>query len=312
MVVPGFADGGFVDVTASQFVTGPAAKAAKSSTSAQKTAAAQLSAQGAIQFRVDNSDLPHFLDSIRGTAAQINTAMTKLISDVHAAALKGLGSDSIIPLLRRESGQLEALAVQRINLTNKIKQADTDLAAARQKVTDEATTVRGAIVGTFSVTGAGHDVNGNVTATSILDDLKKRTASAQTFAKELGALSRHGLNKTLIQQLAEAGPDQSGATVDALSKAGGGQISSINNYFAKLNKVGDLAGHSVGQVMYGAGVSHAQGIVAGLQSQERAVLKQMTSLAGKMTAQLQKDLQLDPAFVRAVAAAVGVKSTGTI
>lgn len=247
---------------------------------------AQLTATAHLKITIDTTDISKFLHSLSGTASQIQSAEKTLADAVTRAG----GGASLGSLLARENHTLLGLADGRTIIANRLKAANTKLAAAQKLFSDERATVSGAITGGFDITGAGKDSWGVASLGGILGDIATENAHATLFSQQLKKLSALGLNKNLIKQLAEAGYGTSESDVLALSGGSKSQIAQLNSGVSKLGRTGSAIGTQVATDLYGAGVNAAKGLVAGLKSQEAALSKQMTHLADIMVNQIKHDL----------------------
>jgi hypothetical protein len=128
------------------------------------------------------------------------------------------------------------------------------------------------------------------TAESILAGLRADTKAAQVFAKDLAALRKKGVRADLIAQIAQAGVEGGSSAAAALASANSGQIKAINGQQAALVKAAGAAGSTAGNAMYGAGIQAAQGLVRGLQSQQKAIDRTMLRIAKGMSAAIRKAL----------------------
>jgi hypothetical protein len=129
-----------------------------------------------------------------------------------------------------------------------------------------------------------------VNAGDVIAQMQQRVAAATQFAAELRQLQRMGLRSDLIEQLANAGVDSAGATALALAGGSKGQIAQMNQMQANLSSAASNTGAVVADAMYGAGIKSAQGLVRGLQSQEKAIEAQMLRIAKAMQAAIKKAL----------------------
>ncbi|MGW1614436.1 hypothetical protein ACWCQZ_34345, partial [Streptomyces sp. NPDC002285] len=114
---------------------------------------------------------------------------------------------------------------------------------------------------------------------------------ATAFSKALKDLKAKGLDKGLIQEIAQAGIEGGGLeTAGALLKASSSEIGSLNSLRAGIVKSADSAGATAADAMYGAGIRAAQGLVKGLESQKKSLEKSMLDLAKFMEKSIKKAL----------------------
>jgi len=263
---------------------------------ASGTTAAQqksLAAQRAnIRFKIDNTDFARLIQAITGSTSSLAAATRTLLADVRTATLKGAGSASLVNTIARENSQLVSESARRAVVANKLKAANSKLAAVQGQYNDEIRTVRSAVLGSFDITTAGQQSGGASSPDSILASLKFRVDQSAKFSSNLKALGKKGLSKTVLQQLAEAGPDQAGTNLSALAGASAAQIRQFDTLYSQLGAAGTSAGKATANSLYGAGVNAAKGLVAGLKSQEKSLDAQMKRLADVMVNQIKKSLKI--------------------
>ncbi|MCU1616870.1 MAG: hypothetical protein JWO98_4410, partial [Frankiales bacterium] len=117
-----------------------------------------------------------------------------------------------------------------------------------------------------------------------------QVAKATQFAAQLQALKQKGLSSDLIAQIAAAGVDQGGATAAALASANKSTINQLNSLQGSMKTAANSTGAAVADSMYGAGIKSAQGLIKGLQSQEKAIEKQMMKIAKSMQKAIERAL----------------------
>lgn len=101
----------------------------------------------------------------------------------------------------------------------------------------------------------------------------------KTFAEQLKQLRALGLDKNLYQQIVDAGIDAGGQTAKAILEGGAGTVGELNNIFNELNMTGAEIAKQSAEVMFGAGVDMADGLINGLISKEQELVNYATTLA---------------------------------
>jgi hypothetical protein len=212
--------------------------------------------------------------------------MASLIADVHNAALKGLGSEAVIPALRRGAAELENYANRKAAVAKQLKAADAQLVAAEKQYADEQKAAAAAVMGTFDAGTAGNGTYGSLMAT-----LNQSVDQAETFEADIRSLTGR-LNKTALAQAEGEGPAQAGANLHALATATPDQIAAYNAQYTRLQQLSQQVGTASADSLYKAGVDTAEGLVRGLESQEAAIAKAMSKIAASLVAQIRNDLQI--------------------
>jgi TP901 family phage tail tape measure protein len=195
----------------------------------------------------------------------------------HEATIKKLEAYA-----KKEDKVLRALATKRDAVAKRIKAAQKNLKDLQKKWADEVKSVADGIKQGFSVVTEAPQDGVALTAQDVVNKMQDQMQKATAFAAQLEALKKKGLSADLIAQIAASGVDQGGATAAALSTATKGQIDQINAANKQTNDAANKAGKSVADAMYGSGIKAAQGLVKGLQSQEKQIEKQMMKIAKAM------------------------------
>jgi TP901 family phage tail tape measure protein len=191
---------------------------------------------------------------------------------------------------RREDKALRALAAKRDAVAAKLKTAQSKLATLQKAWSDEVKSVAQGVMQGFSIVTDAPQEGFALTAQDVVNKMRDQMNKAIQFAAELQALKKKGLSSDLLEQLAAAGVDQGGATAAALSGASKAQINQINGLNKTTKSAATSAGKAVADSMYKAGIRSAQGLVKGLQSQEKAIEKQMMRIAKAMEKAIKKAL----------------------
>lgn len=203
----------------------------------------------------------------------------------HEATIKKLEAYA-----KKESKILRGLAAKRDSIAGKIKTAQKKLADLQKKWSDEVKSVADGIKQGFSIVTEAPQEGIALTSQDVINKMQDQMQKAVAFASQLQVLKKKGLSSDLIAQIAAAGVDSGGATAAALSTATKGQISQLNNFNKQTNTAATNAGKAVADAMYGSGIKAAQGLVKGLQSQEKAIEKQMLTIAKAMQKAIKKAL----------------------
>lgn len=273
----GYAAGGLIQ----KYATGGKVTAAQRAT--------QVAAERLLLIRLDVGDTRSILSHLFGSVSSLAGATKTMLLDVQKAVSKGMGGQGLVTVLNRENNQLLAEATKRASVASKLKAAQATLVADQKLFADERTAVAQAVSSSFDITSAGAGSSGGSTE-RLIQQLKYDVADAQSFKTELALLQKEGLNKTLLKQLAEGGPNSANAL--ALKTASVGQVKQINSLYGTLSSTANSTGTAIATDLYGAGIKAAQGLVKGLQSQEKTLEKQMSHLASVMVNQIKHDLKI--------------------
>lgn len=126
---------------------------------------------------------------------------------------------------------------------------------------------------------------------TLLNQLQSDVGKAGAFAQQLEQLKAKGINAEMIQQVAEAGISGGGAaTAGSLLRMTPEQIAQLNSLQTQLTANADKAGTAAANAMYGAGLQAAQGLVAGLEANKKAIEDAMAKIAHAMEDSIKQAL----------------------
>lgn len=252
--IPGYASGGTITVAGRRIDTGP----------------------------VKASVGGDFLKNLAGTAAAINTAMTKVATALKNAfkGVKTTLDDKLIKQVNTQNAQLKKLAADR----DKIR---ATIATATAFAT-ETTTGAANFASLTGLPNSGLPFG----AEGILNGLNVRLGQLKAFGANLEILGKRGLSKDLIGQIIAAGPDQGAPYAAALVKATDSQLKSINATQAAIGTAATGYGQSAANAMYDAGTQSGKGFLSGLKAQEKSIVKAMADLAKKIQKTIKVELKI--------------------
>lgn len=221
-----------------------------------------------------------FIKGIDETTAKLRSRLASITKALPANVRSGIGKT-----LSRATAELEKLVTKRDSVLKKLatgqKKLD-DLVKARNKAAADITK---GILDEANITTGHADVN---SVSAITVGLQQALKNTKAFQANIDKLRKAGLRSDLLQQIADAGVEAGGATAAALAKATPAELKKINDLQAQLAKSATATGNTVGDALYNAGIRAAQGIVAGLKSQEKAIESQMRRIANNMLTTVKK------------------------
>jgi hypothetical protein len=225
------------------------------------------------------------VQGLTGSAATLRTAAARMTGYLRTAL--GGRAGGINAVLTRDVGRINKLMVSRDAVVKKLAAAQgtlNGLLTAAAKVKDDiAAKVRESFQ-LFGGTGASEGVEG------ITQRLSRALATAQQFAADVAKLKARGLAKGLMEQLAEAGPTAGAAMAKLLAGSTDAQLAQLNTLAGQLGTVADQTGATVADALYGAGIKAAQGLVAGLTSQQKQIEAVMLAIAKGMQTAIKRAL----------------------
>lgn len=257
-------------------VADTAKKAATEAAEAAKEAADALAkeTEALAEFSKELMDLADGVKPLIDLGREIGQFEQSTIDSFDAIAKSiedGIGNGTIIA--RAGKNLLDYVSTERKALTAIAQQRDA-LASKRGLAEALIGDVKAAVVGFAQITDLVNQETGNLTS-NFADVVSKTKA----FATQLKQLRELGLDKNLYKQIVDAGIDAGGATAAEIIKGGAGTVGELNNLFSELEKAGVAIAEDTALVMFNNGVEVAGGLVAGLMSQEQALVDAATALA---------------------------------
>jgi TP901 family phage tail tape measure protein len=243
--------------------------------------------------------LPKVKSAVKKTESELISAKNRLQDMLGTKSARGYNGwirqhEAAISRLEksvsREGTQLERMANKRLTIAAKLKDAQKQLATLQKDWTKERDSVASNIMQGASVVMQQSTSGAALTAGDVVANMQDQVSAAMHFADELHALQKRGLSADLINQIAAAGVDQGGTTAQALMSANSDQLKQLNGMQGQMKNAANSVGGAVADSMYGTGINAAKGLIKGLQSQEKAIDKQMLRIAKSMETQIKKAL----------------------
>jgi TP901 family phage tail tape measure protein len=184
----------------------------------------------------------------------------------------------------------EQLAVQISEATDALKAAQDQYDQYADEIAAKVTDT-GALANFLNQT----DAEGNaieLTVGNIITGMQSAIDQATSFAAQIDQLRKMGLSEDLINQIVEQGPEAGAKLATAIIAGGDEAIKQLNVLSAQLTAAAQALGKTQADAMYGAGVTIAQGLLKGLQSQEAALMAEANAIAAAITATIQKALKI--------------------
>jgi tape measure domain-containing protein len=253
--------------------------AAPSAATAPK--AAKKAAQKAVKTWTDTIDV-----GIGRTLTQISKDSLSFLNNAIVKRITPAGLRS----LQTQRTALLRLASARDTVASKLAAEQKILAANQQGWTDLNKAVSDNIKTTTAWTNAV--IPGINSVAGLLRRMQKNVTSAQTFATQLAQLRALGASNALYTQIAEAGVEAGGTIARTLLKGGADAITKANVLTATADTLATTTGKVVADSMYAAGIAAAQGLIAGLKSQQNALTAAMQTVANTMVASVKRALKI--------------------
>ncbi|MYV56502.1 hypothetical protein [Streptomyces sp. SID3212] len=224
-----------------------------------------------------------FVAGLTGSKARIAAMAKDLVADIWKAwkGTKSTKDSQLVAMVNRDTAKLQALATKRDVVAAKIKAAK----AYEKEIRDNARQGAG-----LSSLGLQPE---EVTAGSIKGGLAAKLAEIKTFSSRIYALSKKGLNKGLLRQILNMGPEAGGAYASALMGADKATFASINKLQSDLDASTATLGRVGADALYDAGKNSGKGFLAGLAGEQKAIEAQMVKIAKGMEKAIKKALGIN-------------------
>ncbi|WP_240806100.1 hypothetical protein [Streptomyces sp. BPSDS2] len=223
-----------------------------------------------------------------GEKSKISATAKDLVKDIWAAwkGVKTNKDSALVAMVNRDTKKLQSLATARDKVASKIAAANkyrSDLYRGAQQAAG------------LSSLGLQDE---EVSAGSIQSGLSQKLNKINQFTRYVASLAKKGLNKNLIKQVLDMGPDQGYPYASALAGMSSSALKAVSSTQSKLDKAAANLGGLGADVMYDSGKNSGKGYLAGLQSQQKAIEAQMLKIAKGMDKAIRK--------------ALGIKSPSTV
>jgi predicted nucleic acid-binding Zn-ribbon protein len=214
------------------------------------------------------------------------------------AAFSGRQESSLLRQLDRTGKGLINYDKQLYKVTQSLDAAKSKLDDLRNSASQLSDSVRSGVLSASNITRVASG-GGPVTVSSIMGAAIQSRDQAQAFAQALKGLQKKGLDKGLIQDIANAGIEGGGLqTAGALLNASSSEIKTLNGLRSATATYAQQAGQTTADAYYGAAIKAQDKLVNSLKSQQSKLEKAM--------------LDLTRALEKALARAVGKKAAGGI
>ncbi|MFD7774256.1 hypothetical protein [Streptomyces sp. NPDC059753] len=225
------------------------------------------------------------IKGLTGSKDKIKSTAKDLAADIWKA-FTGSKDNRLVAYVNKHVKTLTTLAGKR-----------DSIAAAMKRAKDFAESTR---VGAKKSASLGGMFEGDeqVTASGINSKLQQRLAKMKTFSSYIKTLAKRGLNKTMLREILELGPEEGYAYASALAGANSKLFKEINSTQFKINDQAESLGRTGADALYDSGKNAGKGFLKGLQSQQSAIEKQMLKIAKGMD--------------KAIRRALGIKSPSTV
>ncbi|MEU0783276.1 phage tail protein [Streptomyces sp. NPDC006173] len=219
------------------------------------------------------------------------SSLVSALNSWRSTIMKATHGSTESRLLKQLDSAGKTLIKYEKNLTSvnkSLEKAKTKLDDLKSSATQLRDGVKSNVLSASNITrGAGGDAP--VTVASIMAGATQSRDKAKSFADSLKALQKKGLDKGLIQDIANAGIDGGGLeTAGALMSASSSEIKSLNTLRSQTSTYGKAAGTTAADAMYGAAIKSQEKLVKSLEKQQDKLEKAMAKLAHTIEKSIEK------------------------
>lgn len=217
-----------------------------------------------------------FIDGLTGSRAKIKSVAKDLSADIRAA-FSGAKESRLLAMVQDATHKLDIQAKFRDQIAKKIADANkfaTDTTSQAKSTGSLASIVQDDAY-------SPKFVKGQMQAS--LNQIKAFTANVQKLQKK-------GLNKDLLRQILEMGPEQGGAFAASLAGADKTTIKQYNSLNAQINKESGKLGKTGADMLFDAGKKAGDGFLTGLKGQQKQIEDLMLKIAKGMQKVIKKAL----------------------
>ncbi|MFE7444563.1 hypothetical protein ACFU7X_29410 [Streptomyces chartreusis] len=226
-----------------------------------------------------------FLEGLTGSRDKIKSTSADLVKDIKTA-FSGRKESGLVRMVNQQTKKLLEQAAKRDAIAKKIAEAKSYAADVTRTARDQAG---------LSSLGMNAD---EVTAGGIKGGLASKLAQIKQFSKYIDMLAKRGLNKGLLRQILNMGPEAGYAYASALAGADKSTIASVNKTQAAIDSESKKLGNKGADILYDSGKNAGKGFLKGLEGQQKNIEKLMMSIAKSMQKSIKK--------------ALGIKSPSTV
>lgn len=214
------------------------------------------------------------VSTYEGVSKQLSQAVSNGILSKGAA-------NALLKYAKTELDTLGRLARKRDELAKKYSLAKTlmddikkttigfaNLSDIMGKLTSDITETVTYVVDKFTIS-VSKSTKSLTSAKQIIDQYRDIVGRTKSFVADMQKLQSLDLNKTLFQQIVNAGLDSGSAIASALASGGATAVNELNSLYTELSSLGGSLGETTAEVMYGAGIDASDGLLKGILSADQ-------------------------------------------
>ncbi|MFI9170504.1 hypothetical protein [Streptomyces lincolnensis] len=217
-----------------------------------------------------------FIDGLTGSRAKIKATSADLAKDIRAA-FSGRKEAGLLRMVKDLTFKLDYQAKTVEWITKKI-------AAANKFAADTAAQAR-------STGSLASIVQEDAYSPKFVEGQMKASLNAiKAFQSNVTKLQKKGVNKDLLKQILEMGPEKGGAFAKSLAGADAATIKRFNSLNSQINSASSKLGKTGADMLFDAGKQASKGFLTGLKGQQKQVEDLMMRIAKSMQKAIKKSL----------------------
>ncbi|MGW5616283.1 hypothetical protein [Streptomyces sp. NPDC003877] len=221
-------------------------------------------------------------DSVSSLVNALNQWRSTILKATHGGQER-----SLLKALDQTGKKLLGWEKQLTKVTASLEKAKDKLDSLKQAAASLADGVKSGVLNSANIT-RGNSADTPVTVASIMGGLTASRDKATAFSKALSDLKKKGLSSSLLQQIAEAGPDGGGLeTAGALLQASSSEIGSLNSLQSQITSSATSAGKTTADAVYGSAIKAQEMQVKKLTASQEKLSRSMDKLARAMEKQIE-------------------------
>lgn len=227
------------------------------------------------------------IKDVKAAMKKVTGAIAKIAKD-KAPKHAGLLFKWVTKAISNESRALKTNARARERVSKSLAVATKRLEDLKKARADYSKNVKNSVIDYGNVT----DLNAAFNADAIAQALKARIDKTRQYVALLSRLKSLGLNKTMYDDLVQAGVEGGLATAQALANGGKAAVKQMNNLQTQMDKQASTLGKQASGYMYDAGVRAAQGLVNGLTRSKASLERAAQTIARSMVKEIKRILKI--------------------
>jgi phage-related protein len=220
-----------------------------------------------------------FIKGLTSTQSQIKATSERVIGSI-TKAFRGRNTrvdDVLVSLVERGNKRLQTLAKERDKIAKQIEAAQKFAAG----ITSQA-----------AATGSlGSIVSADFAAPKLVkQQMRDALAQIKAFTANVQKLAKKGVNKDLLRQILELGPEQGAAFAQALAGANKATIKQFNSLNKQISGASSKLGKTGADLLFDSGKKAGEGFLTGLKAQQKKIEQLMLDIAKGMQKAIRKAL----------------------